>query len=457
MTIGMDAGSSLVDAVDVRIAFDPVYLQVVDDGCSAPISQITPGTAFPTVLQNTVDNASGLIRFSAGQALATSSSVTTTATIATFTFKGITVTPLGGSLVSFATGTGAYYGGTSLLFTVQSATVEVTGSGLLGQVTLQGRGDPPSSRWTGYPLRITFQPGAGLPFTATTTTDAAGIFSSMSAPGAIYALVCVKNPHALSLHQVSVDLTTIPATLIPFDLLREGDANDDDTVFGVDVSILATAYGTCAGDTLFDDCADFNGDGCINGADYSLLATNYHLSGTCPLISHTLALNNQPGAGPVVIALDPLQQTAATGAVVPMAVRVRAGEQAVDNVDIELTFDPAQLQVVDAAGQPVTALMASATLPQVLWNRVDNGVGNVLFSAARSFAGEAPRGEFTLAEFYVKVLAASPAAVALAPGALTGAYANGASVLDHAEGAMVVVEGSSPAPRFWLPLLLRHQ
>lgn len=60
VTIQVQAGSQPVDAVDSFLSFDPARLQVL---------QLIPGTALPTVLASSFDNAAGRISYSAGKQL----------------------------------------------------------------------------------------------------------------------------------------------------------------------------------------------------------------------------------------------------------------------------------------------------------------------------------------------------------------------------------------------------
>ena len=61
----LESGAQPVDGADVYLNFDPNYLAIVDEHGQA-VTQISQGSAFPTLLQNSVDAAKGLINFSAG-------------------------------------------------------------------------------------------------------------------------------------------------------------------------------------------------------------------------------------------------------------------------------------------------------------------------------------------------------------------------------------------------------
>ncbi|HMQ15352.1 MAG TPA: hypothetical protein PKC49_05200, partial [Phycisphaerae bacterium] len=54
-----------------------------------------------------------------------------------------------------------------------------------------------------------------------------------------------------------------------------GDANGDGHVDQVDLGILLSAFGACAGDPQFNPAADFDGDECIGQPDLGLLLANF--------------------------------------------------------------------------------------------------------------------------------------------------------------------------------------
>lgn len=83
----------------------------------------------------------------------------------------------------------------------------------------------------------------------------------------------VKGEHSLSIAQ---DITLVAGSnsITLTDPLREGDANDDNTVSLSDFSLLASVFGTVSSGP-----ADFNDDGSVLLTDFSLLASNFGLSG----------------------------------------------------------------------------------------------------------------------------------------------------------------------------------
>ena len=105
-------------------------------------------------------------------------------------------------------------------------------------------------------------------------SDAEGNFLLTPSSGGEWR-VAVKERRTLS----SVRQGAPGGSLVNFDLLRAGDANDDDQVTIVDFSMLATTFGKSAGGAGYDDRADFNGDGQVTIVDFSLLASNFGKTG----------------------------------------------------------------------------------------------------------------------------------------------------------------------------------
>ncbi len=190
---------------------------------------------------------------------------------------------------------------------------------------------------------------------------------------------------------------------VDFCTLFEGDASNDNRVSGVDFSILAAHYNACVGSGNFDARADFTDDGCIRGADFSLLASNYNRMG--PVACQTLegegsdgstATSDQPSST-VNLVFDPSSQIVDVGEMFSLSLTVDAASQPLNNVELYLDFDPAVLQVVDANGNPTSAIEPDlSTLETLLYSSVDNTGGHIRYDAGR-LGGTPPQGRFQVA------------------------------------------------------------
>lgn len=148
-----------------------------------------------------------------------------------------------------------------------------------GAVTLQGRHTPPNTDWSEAVTFSIYHVGSGTAlFTTSTATDTSGHFLVIPPlPPANYD-IRVKNRH--SLRRLTANVTLVAGVnTVNCGILLEGDANDNNVITGLDLSILAQNFGLC---TPLDNiacpatgCADFNQSGCVTGPDLSLIATNF--------------------------------------------------------------------------------------------------------------------------------------------------------------------------------------
>jgi len=112
------------DAAQVYLAFDPVYLQVVD-ASGAPANIIQAGAVFPSVITDQADNAAGQISF---EAYTTAAFPSGSFTVATIRFKARACScPPASTQVRFVTGVGGasdlLSGGDYLLAATSDASV----------------------------------------------------------------------------------------------------------------------------------------------------------------------------------------------------------------------------------------------------------------------------------------------------------------------------------------------
>jgi hypothetical protein len=87
-------------------------------------------------------------------------------------------------------------------------------------------------------------------------------------------VVGVCAPKAL-INVRTVSVSSTGATSADFDILRLGDANEDNVINALDFSALARAFGKSTGTEGFDVQADFNDDGKISILDFTILAASY--------------------------------------------------------------------------------------------------------------------------------------------------------------------------------------
>lgn len=153
------------------------------------------------------------------------------------------------------------------------------GGTLNATALLQGRGD--SSGALDVQLYDIAENTSTPAYSLTVTSNASGTFSLPDIAAGTYT-VAVKHPLSLRAVQTA-SFTSTAVTTLDFGTLLMGDANNDNQVNILDLSILAGAYNTSVGDTDYNPQANFNGDTAVNILDLSLLAGNYNTAGADPL------------------------------------------------------------------------------------------------------------------------------------------------------------------------------
>jgi len=454
--VKLDAWTYQVNSVQTYLPFDPAVLKVVD-ASGNPATAITADlSVLDYVLANSVDNTAGLIRYDAGKLAGVG---TGKFRIATVRFQALKATSSDTAVV-FKPPTDVYSGGVSVLDKAEGAKISVKPPPCIdGKVAFQGHAGPGAVTITLYPPAGTV-PVAAYP----ADVNAAGIVPVCGMPGTTYD-VKIKSTHSLSNRRSGV---TIPATgpgsgTVDLCTLREGDANNDDRVSGVDVSILVTTYGKSAGNPGFDARADFNDDGVVDAADFSLLSSNYNRNGPlgCPVPDAAIAeavaarraapgMVQTAGDTQVMLSLAPNVQHGAVGSVVTLDLLLETGDQPVSNVELYLTFDAAALQVVDADGNPASAIVPDkSVLDGVLLNETSNSTGAIRYDAMQALGGLSPAGAFRIATAHFKVLGgANPAQVRYVP---DSAAFYGGNYLQVTLGSATV----DSRVRVYLPAVLR--
>jgi len=148
---------------------------------------------------------------------------------------------------------------------------------LEGHVSYLSRGIPPDARWIETFLVRGFEPGnlTNELWNGTATTNNTGVFTMSGLTPGTYD-IGIKNCTALSELNTSVTLSAGMTTVVNFGTTREGDADGNDAVTGMDFSLLAGVFNTAPPGN--PNC-DFNRDNAVTGMDFSLLAGNFNKVG----------------------------------------------------------------------------------------------------------------------------------------------------------------------------------
>lgn len=266
---------------------------------------------------------------------------------------------------------------------------------ITGTVLLEGRPLPPDASWS-VPLTVDLLCPAL--YTYGVTTDQYGEFSLTHViSGTSTCDIRVKNAHTL--RNIKTGVVLNPGYNVHFlEVLLEGDADDDNIVTLVDFSILATTYDKGSGDPEFDGRADFNENDWIEIADFSLLATNYDVSGDIPAIMADIGSDTDVR---LTMRLTPSQMTVPEGRTFTVDIRLVSKGQPFQGVAAFLTFNPAELVVVDESGAPAAKIMSTGVLPAGVANQVDNTAGTIAYSAG-ILGANPPAEEFTIATIRFK-------------------------------------------------------
>jgi hypothetical protein len=277
-------GSQSVVGVAAYLNFDPAKLSVVDIDVTAPGVQITGGTTLTSAIQNSVDNTTGRIDFSAG--VLGTIYPSGNFTVATIRFHALAATSTNTAVGFSTTSPRETYvsgdmQGTKVTGTTNGAAYAILSkSDIDVSVGLQGA-NRPDSAWV-IPLTVKFfAPGANISsatpvnnFTLTTAkVSNKAVIRCTGITAGIYDIVAVS-PHTLLNIKKNVSITAGTAQLSLGPLL-EGNINNDERIDIVDFGLFVGSYGSIASGTGYDINADFDGCGAVDIADFSLLAGNY--------------------------------------------------------------------------------------------------------------------------------------------------------------------------------------
>ena len=446
LDVMLETGAQPVNSVELYLTFNPALVRIVDTSGNPASAIDSDLNNLTTPLINTANNSTGQIRYDAGRL--TGAPPTGTFRVATIRFKALAETS--GTPVSFVAATDVFYQGTSVLGAREGCNVQVVSQCLTGKAALQSHTSP-----AGHPVRLSrFTPGGAIPLASyNAVLDANGGFTVCNIPGGVFDFQ-LKGAHSLSVRRTNMSVPS--GASIDFCTLLEGDASDDDRISGVDFSLVATAYNKQSGETGFDARTDFNDDGRISGVDFSLLATNYNRTGPLPCPALAAAGDTATeSAGAVNLTFSPASQTAQVGDIVTFDMQVTAGTQPVNNVELYVDFDPAVLQLVNAAGNPAASIEADlATLNTELANTVDNAGGHIRYDAGK-LTGAPPTGTFRIAVLRFKVLSATASTTVrfVTP---SDVFYQGVPVVGALGSTSILGPTPEPDQRSYSPLIITH-
>jgi hypothetical protein len=156
-------------------------------------------------------------------------------------------------------------------------------------------------------------------------------------------------------------------------------------------------------------------------------------------------------AGDVLVRLNPANPSVAKGAIFTVDIQVVAGSQPVDGAEVHLDFDKTYLQVVDASGNPASAIESSGILEVPIQNLVSNDRGEIDFAAGTFVTPPPPLDTAVLATIRFKALwgtggASTPLTFSTQLPRKTDVTHAGGSVLAGVENGSVTISGQTPPP-----------
>ena len=271
---------------------------------------------------------------------------------------------------------------------------------IVGHTTPQRYQPAGDSSWV-TALTVNLSKAPDAPVQRQVLTDAFGVFTTTLDVEGTYE-IGAKGAHTLESSRRDVVIGQGTQHL-DMGVLLEGDANDDNDVGILDYSLLYNAFDSS------QPSADFDQDGLVGVLDYSLLYTNYGRAG--PVYSSSLSDHfAQPRNG---VRLSISGGDVVLGAVLPVEIRISAGEAEVDACQLRLCFAPDLLRVVDDHGSEARTIGPGDQLTQVLRNSVDHETGEIYFVAGAGLGAQPASGDIAVARFNVRAIASTEATTTL--------------------------------------------
>jgi len=116
----------------------------------------------------------------------------------------------------------------------------------------------------------------------------------------------------------------------------------------------------------------------------------------------------------IVLDVSPAGETVTVGDIFTVELRALTGAQPVDTAHLVVGYNPALLQVVDAAGNPATRVISGTALPDVLTNTVNTSAGVITY-AAGILEGQPPSGVTTIAYVRFRAIGPGPSQITYLP------------------------------------------
>jgi hypothetical protein len=265
----MVEGVSDLYGAALEISFDPGLLEVVDaDAGTAGVQIGEGGCPVPDfVVQNTVDNAAGVINYDV-VSLNPTAPCEAGGVVAQITFRALAA---GTSPVHFISQLLSNTGAEAIIVATEDGTIEVSDLTIVdGLVELQSRTNHSGAD-------VCADDGAGQ--VACTTTDATGAYELWLPDGSY--TVTVTFDRYLDGERGGVVVTSGNPVSLPKVKLLGGDVNDDCVVNILDLSFMGARYGETCGDPGYGAQADINNDCIVNILDLTVAGGNYNM--TCPV------------------------------------------------------------------------------------------------------------------------------------------------------------------------------
>jgi len=249
--------------IDLELTFDPAIVEVVDANSTVNGVQISPGDCpIPgQTVENSADNSTGTISYSTAT-MAPNPACNGDGVVMSITFRGRAV---GNSAIAFSSWDLSDANGLPISTnTPQDGSLTVLDSGsIVGMVELQGRTDFSD-------VIMTASDGTT---TVSTTTDANGNYA-LAVPSGTY-VVTAEMERYLDSELSNVVVVTGSDTNLTDLWLPGGDANDDDVINILDMSLIGSHYELSCGDAGWDGRADTNDNCTVNIYDLTIAAGNF--------------------------------------------------------------------------------------------------------------------------------------------------------------------------------------